>query len=84
MEVQPTSSVRETRQGRFGNLLIDVDAAEKRHVMKFFDSAEWAMRNRDDGAQPQETRMQLPFPTVDEIKKQSDLRMCFERSPLVV
>ena len=68
------------RQSRFGSLVVDMDAIDKRRAVKFFDSAEWAMQGTKLDSPPQSVR---PLATIDEIQKQSELRACFERSPLV-
>ena len=56
--------------------------------MKFFDSAEWAMKDETESVKLRKDKKAesapLPVPTTDEIKKYIEHTKCFERSPLEV
>ena len=72
----------------FGCLPKDIHAREKRTRMKFFDSAEWAMKEESESVKLSKDKKAesapLPVPTTDEIKKYIEHTKCFERSPLEV
>ena len=83
-----TVTSAEPRRPHFGSLPKDISVREKRARVKFFDSAEWAMK--EENHDPDRTidnrgkPAHLPIPTVDEIQKHVELTKCFERSPLEV
>lgn len=57
-----------TRTKRYGSLTGNNSAKDKRNQMKFFDSAEWAMKlNKEE--RKQRVSAPLPRPTNDQLQK---------------
>lgn len=75
----------EYRGARYGSMTGNNSAKDKRNQMKFFDSAEWAMKlNRED--RKQRSSAPLPRPTDDQLQKYLELVKSnqSQNSPLTV